>query len=41
MVVRPPPGTPDVSEPIDLSFTSLACAIKKKLTPSRDDPAIL
>ena len=39
IVIRPPKTTSCAPRP-NFFFSTLACAIKKRLTPSRDDPAI-
>ena len=38
-MIRPPKTTSHAQRP-NFFFSTLACAIKKRLTPSRDDPAI-
>ena len=42
IVVRPPHVTrvPSRVDSVNFSFSNLLCAIKKRLTPSREDPAI-
>lgn len=39
IVIRPPRSTSHAPNP-NFFFSTLACAIKKRLTPTRDDPAI-